>query len=50
MGRVNEWIQKKIIQPDGSDIENIPYPETNMYVRKIMNDYQTYKELYENEE
>lgn len=47
MGRVNEWIEKGIIKPDGSDLEKIPYPETNMYVRKILNDYQIYQELYE---
>ena len=28
---------KEIIKKDGSDIENIPYKETNMYVRKIIN-------------
>ncbi|MCI9177682.1 MAG: lytic transglycosylase domain-containing protein [Clostridia bacterium] len=49
MGRVNNWIEKGIIKEDGSDLENIPYQETNMYVRKILNDYQIYQELYEKE-
>lgn len=47
MGNVNEWIQNGIIKQDGSDIENIPYKETNMYVRKIINNYKMYKTIYE---
>lgn len=44
-GNVDKWIEKGIIKADGSDIENIPYKETNMYVRKIMRDYQFYMKL-----
>lgn len=47
MGNVNTWIERGIIKPDGSNLENIPYKETNMYVRKILNYYKIYKELYE---
>ena len=47
IGTVNNWIDKQIIQADGSDIENIPYKETNNYVRKILRDYHIYNELYE---
>ncbi len=46
MGRVNEWIEKGIIKSDGSDLENIPYQETNMYVRKVLNNYKIYQDLY----
>ncbi len=46
MGRVNEWIEKGIIKSDGSDLENIPYQETNMYVRKVLNNYKIYQNLY----
>ncbi len=46
MGTVNNWIEKGIIASDGSDIENIPYEETNYYVRKVLNAYDIYKELY----
>lgn len=42
-----KWIEEGIIKPDGSDIENIPYKETNTYVRKILKNYKVYKELYE---
>lgn len=48
MGTVNNWINEGIIKEDGSDIENIPYKDTNMYVRKILNDYEMYKMIYLN--
>lgn len=44
-GNVDKWIKNGIIKSDGSDIENIPYKETNTYVRKIMRDYKIYTEL-----
>lgn len=47
MGNVNNWIERGTIQTDGSDLENIPYKETNMYVRRILNDYEIYQKLYE---
>ena len=47
MGNVNQWIRDGIIKADGSDIENIPYKETNMYVRKIINNYRMYQTIYE---
>lgn len=46
MGTVKKWIEQGTIKADGSDIENIPYKETNMYVRKILRDYQIYKKIY----
>ena len=49
LGNVQEWINKGIIKKDGSDIENIPYKETNNYVRKILKDYQMYMKIYEKE-
>ena len=47
IGNVTEWIQKGIIKKDGSDIENIPFKETNNYVRKILRDYEIYREIYD---
>ena len=44
-GNVDKWIKNGTIKADGSDIENIPYKETNTYVRKIMRDYKIYDEL-----
>lgn len=46
IGTVDNWIEKGIIRADGSDIEKIPFKETNQYVRKILCDYEIYTELY----
>ena len=46
IGTVDNWIEKGIIKKDGTDIEKIPYKETNNYVRKILRDYKIYQELY----
>lgn len=47
LGNVDTWIKQGIIKSDGSDIENIPYKETNNYVRKILRDYRLYIKLYD---
>lgn len=46
IGTVDNWIEKEIIKSGGSDIENIPYKETNNYVRKILRNYKIYQDLY----
>ena len=46
IGTVDTWIEKGIIKQDGSDIENIPFKETNNYVRKILKNYEIYNKLY----
>ena len=46
IGNVDNWLEKGIINKDGSNIENIPYKETNMYVRKTVKAYTIYNELY----
>ena len=46
IGTVNNWIEKGIIRNDGTDIENIPYKETNNYVRKILRNYEIYQRIY----
>lgn len=43
-GNVDKWISNGTIKADGSDIENIPFKETNNYVRKILRDYKIYSE------
>lgn len=45
IGNVDSWIEKGTIKKDGSNIENIPFKETNNYVRKILRDYEIYKEI-----
>lgn len=46
IGNVDKWIKDGILKEDGSNVENIPYKETNNYVRKILRDYEIYKNLY----
>ena len=46
IGNVNTWIDEGIINRNGTNIENIPFKETNNYVRKILRNYKIYKELY----
>ena len=47
LGNVQKWINEVTIKEDGSDIENIPFKETNMYVRKIIKNYEIYKKIYD---
>lgn len=46
-GNVDGWIEKGTLKSDGSDIENVPFTETNNYVRKILRDYEIYKNIYD---
>lgn len=48
-GNVDNWLEKKVIKSDGSDIEKIPFKETNLYIRKILRDYEIYERLYVND-
>ncbi len=44
-GQVEDWI--KTGKWDGKTIEQIPFTETKLYVKKVMCDQQIYKTLYE---
>lgn len=46
-GNVDKWIAQGIIKEDGSNLEEIPYKETEMYLRKVMKNYEMYNKLYE---
>ena len=48
-GNVDSWVNNNTLKSDGTDAENIPFKETNNYVRKILKDYRIYKQLYEQE-
>ena len=39
---VTMFLHYRTIKEDGTDIENIPYKETNNYVRKILKNYKIY--------
>ena len=45
IGNVDSWIEKQTIKEDGTDIENIPFKETNNYVRKVLRNYEIYKKI-----
>lgn len=45
-GKVDNWIENGTLNKDGSNLENVPFIETNNYVRKILRDYEIYKKLY----
>ena len=44
-GNVDKWISQDTLKDDGTDAENIPFKETNMYVRKVMRDWKIYKSI-----
>lgn len=45
IGNVDNWIENKIIDKDGSNLENIPFKETNLYVRKVLRDYEIFSKI-----
>ena len=46
IGTVDKWIETGVLSSDGTNIENIPYKETNNYVRKILRNYKIYQKIY----
>ena len=46
LGNTKRWINEGILKENGEGAENIPFTETNMYVRKIVRNYKIYSELY----
>ena len=46
LGNVEKWIADGTLKKDGSNIENIPFKETNLYVRKVIRNYGIYQKLY----
>ncbi|HAF49509.1 MAG TPA: transglycosylase, partial [Synergistaceae bacterium] len=45
MGSVSRWLKEH--SPVDEWIEDIPYKETNDYVKKVMANYAIYKSLYD---
>lgn len=45
IGNVDKWIENGIIKNDGSDIENIPFKETNLYVRRVLRDWEIFRNI-----
>lgn len=46
IGNVDKWIKENRINKDGSNLEEVPFKETNMYLRKVMRTYKIYKRMY----
>lgn len=46
MGNLDKWLEQGIIDENGENIENIPFEETKNYVKKILQDYKIYQEIY----
>ena len=42
-GNIDKWLESKILDEENLKIENIPFKQTNMYVRKVLRDYEIYK-------
>lgn len=47
LGNTQKWIDEGLLTKKGEGTENIPFTETNMYVRKIVRNYKIYQDLYE---
>ena len=46
-GKVNEWLADPRISPDGEILENIPYEDTEKYVKRVIKNTEKYKEIYD---
>ena len=46
-GNVREWMERWHWTDQFDEIEAIPYPETRLYVRRVLEDRQQYKRLYD---
>lgn len=46
-GNVDKWLENGILNKDNLKIENIPFKETNMYVRKVLRDKKIYEKILE---
>ena len=47
-GNVEKWLKDSNTSPDGQNLKNIPFKETDKYVKKVNTNYNIYKYLYKN--
>jgi soluble lytic murein transglycosylase len=45
-GNVAKWLQNPEYSIDGKELTVIPFPETRIYSRRVLRDYQIYQRLY----
>lgn len=48
-GNVNKWLADKEFSKDGKTLHNIPFVETDKYIKKVEVNYNIYKYLYQND-
>ncbi|MBU3216581.1 lytic transglycosylase domain-containing protein [Clostridium estertheticum] len=48
-GNVKKWLKNKEYSSDGKTLKNIPFGETDKYVKKVKINYRIYSKLYANE-
>jgi len=46
LGNVDKWLEDKEYSSDGKKLDEIPFPETRAYVRKVSSAAKIYKRLY----
>ena len=46
MGNLDKWLEQGIIDAKGENLEAIPFQETKNYVKKILQNYKVYSEIY----
>ena len=44
---VNNWLRQANYSTDGKTLDEIPYPETKSYVKKVMMNYKIYKKVFD---
>ena len=49
LGNVRDWMERYHWNDNFDEIDAIPYPETRLYVRRVLEDRERYKRLYEDE-
>ncbi|AIS52076.1 lytic transglycosylase catalytic [Thermoanaerobacter kivui] len=45
-GNVDNWLKDKRFSKDGKKLHNVPFPETDRYIKKVLGVYNLYKILY----
>lgn len=50
MGNVNRWLSDTRYSKSGAALDNIPFPETEKYVKKVNKGINIYKKLYQKQE
>lgn len=48
-GNVSKWLNDSNYSDDGKSLKNIPFKETELYIKKVLKSYDIYKKLYDME-